>query len=107
MGGMQTRSIGLAHLDTFSHIGIFSGGALGELTATNSPLARPEEFNRLVKVAFVSYGGAENGSKTLEKYHDSLVAAGITNTHYYVSPPHRPRVANLAAKPQRIRPFVV
>jgi len=86
MGGMQTRSIGLNHLDTFSHIGIFSGGTLGELTATNSPLARPEEFNRLVKVAFVSYGGAENGSKTLEKYHDSLVAVGITNAYYYVSP---------------------
>jgi enterochelin esterase family protein len=86
MGGMQTRTIGLAHLDTFSHIGIFSGGTLGELTARNSPLANPAEFNRLVKAAFVSYGGAENGANDLKSYHESLVAAGITNAHYYISP---------------------
>ena len=86
MGGMQTRSIGLAHLDTFSHIGIFSGGNLGELTATNSPVANPAEFNRLVKVAFVSYGSVEGGAKSLAGYHDALVAAGITNMTYYISP---------------------
>jgi enterochelin esterase family protein len=86
MGGMQTRAIGLAHLDTFSHIGIFSGGNLGELNATNGPLANPAEFNRLVKVAFVSYGSVEGGAKSLPSYHDALVAAGITNMSYYISP---------------------
>ncbi len=86
MGGMQTRSIGLAHLDTFSSIGVFSGGDLGSLTATNSPLANPAEFNRLVKVAFVSFGSVEGGAATLPAYHDSLVAAGITNMSYYISP---------------------
>jgi enterochelin esterase-like enzyme len=86
MGGMQTRMIGLSHLDTFSQIGIFSGGNLGELTATNSPLANPAEFNRLVKVAFVSYGSVEGGARSLPGYHDALVAAGITNMTYYISP---------------------
>ena len=86
MGGMQTRGIGLAHLDTFSHIGIFSGGTLGELTAENSLLANPAEFNRHVKVAFLSYGEAEGGSKSLPTYADSLRAAGIKNVHTYVSP---------------------
>ena len=86
MGGMQTRTIGLAHLDTFSHIGIFSGGTLGEPAAANSPLANAAEFNRLVKVAFISYGEAEGGSKTLKEYCDSLANAGIKNVHYYVSP---------------------
>src|SRR5207247_6093585 len=28
MGGMQTRTIGLAHLDLFSHLGVFSGGSI-------------------------------------------------------------------------------
>jgi len=28
MCGMQTRVITLAHLDTFSHIGMFSGGSI-------------------------------------------------------------------------------
>ena len=86
MGGMQTRTIGLAHLDTFANIGIFSGGTLGELNATNSPLANPAEFNRLVKVAFVSYGSVEGGANNLKSYHDSLVAAGITNLTCYISP---------------------
>lgn len=86
MGGMQTRTIGMAHLDLFSYLGVFSGGTLGELTATNSPLARPGEFNRLVKAAFVSYGSVESGAKTLKSYHDSLMAAGITNMSYYISP---------------------
>jgi enterochelin esterase family protein len=84
--GMQTRTIALAHLDTFSYIGIFSGGNLGELTATNSPLANPAEFNRLVKVAFMSYGSVERGADDLKSYHDALVAAGITNMSYYISP---------------------
>ena len=86
MGGMQTRGIGLAHLDTFSHIGIFSGGTLGDPKAPNSPLANVAEFNRLVKVGFISYGEAEGGAKTLKEYCDSLAASGIRNVHSYVSP---------------------
>jgi enterochelin esterase family protein len=86
MGGMQTRTIGLAHLDAFSHIGIFSGGTLGSLSDTNSPLVDPAKFNSLVKVAFVSFGSVENGANNLQTYHDLLVAAGITNMTYYISP---------------------
>jgi len=86
MGGMETRTIGMADLDTFANLGIFSGGTLGELDDTNSPLANPVEFNRLVKVAFVSYGSVERGADSLKSYHDSLVAAGITNMTYYISP---------------------
>jgi enterochelin esterase family protein len=86
MGGMQTRNIGLAHLDVFSHIGIFSGGTLGDPKAENSPLAKVDEFNQRVKVAFVSYGETENGAKTLKEYCDNLTTAGFKNIHYYVSP---------------------
>ena len=86
MGGMQTRNIGLGHLETFSHIGIFSGGTLGDPKATSSPLANADDFNRRVKVAFISYGEAEGGAKTLQEYCDSLAAAGLKNVHYYVSP---------------------
>jgi enterochelin esterase family protein len=86
MGGMQTRNIGLAHLEVFSHIGIFSGGTLGDPKAENSPLANTDEFNRRVKVAFISYGEAEGGAKTLKEYCDSLTTAGLKNVHYYISP---------------------
>jgi enterochelin esterase family protein len=56
------------------------------LNATNGPLRNPEEFNHLVKAAFVSYGSVEAGAKSLNGYHDSLVAAGITNLTCYISP---------------------
>jgi len=85
MGGMQTRAIGLGHLDRFSHIGIFSGGNLGELAAPNGPLSNPAEFNRLVKVAFISYGSVERGANDLKNYCDSLFTAGIRNVSYYIS----------------------
>ncbi len=86
MGGMETRTIGMAHLDTFANLGIFSGGTLGEMNDTNSPLDNPAEFDRLVKVAFVSFGSVEGGAHTLQSYYDSLVAAGVTNMTCYISP---------------------
>ncbi len=54
MGGMQTKVITLANLDTFSHIGIFSGGSIAP-TDINDLTA----FKQKVKVAFVSYGSRE------------------------------------------------
>ncbi len=86
MGGMQTRGIGFGHLEVFSHIGIFSGGTLGDPKADKSPLANVAEFNSRVKVGFISYGEAEGGAKTLKEYCDNLTAAGLKNIHYYVSP---------------------
>jgi enterochelin esterase family protein len=54
MGGMQTRTITLANLDKFSHIGIFSGGSIAPSNITD--LAT---FKEKVKVVFVSYGSRE------------------------------------------------
>jgi enterochelin esterase-like enzyme len=91
MGGMQTRTITLAHLDTFSHIGIFSGGSI-------APSSIPDmaAFKQKVKVVFVSYGsrevdpanrkGGPGGFGGDPKANaDALKEAGI-NSHYYVSP---------------------
>jgi len=54
MGGMQTRSITLANLDKFSHIGIFSGGSISPAEITDM-----DAFKQQVKVVFVSYGSRE------------------------------------------------
>ncbi len=54
MGGMQTRTITMAHLDTFSHIGIFSGGSIGTNDITDMAA-----FQQKVKLVFVSYGSRE------------------------------------------------
>ena len=79
MGGMQTRSITLANLDKFSHIGIFSGGSI-------SPAEIPDlsAFKQKVKVVFVSYGSRENstGGKADVK---ALQEAGV-NSVFYESP---------------------
>jgi enterochelin esterase family protein len=86
MGSMQAVSIGMANLDKFSGIGSFSGASLGDPSNTNSPLAKPAEFNKSVQAAFASFGSVEGGSNNLKSQHDALVAAGITNSYYYISP---------------------
>jgi len=56
MGGMQTHTITLAHLDTFSHIGMFSGGSI-----TTNEITDLAAFKEKVKAVFISYGSRELG----------------------------------------------
>ena len=69
MGGMETHSITLAHLDTFAYIGLFSGGSI----STNADLTRLVRsgvvstnyaanlayFKKQVKLVFTSSGSRE------------------------------------------------
>src|SRR5690242_19627172 len=57
MGGMQTRTITLAHLDKFSHIGVFSVGSIALTNITDMAT-----FKKKAKLVFVSYGSKENGA---------------------------------------------
>lgn len=79
MGGMQTRSITLANLDKFSHIGIFSGGSI-----STSDIPDMDTFKEKVKVVFVSYGSRENGA-TGKANIEALQQTGIRSL-YYESP---------------------
>jgi enterochelin esterase family protein len=90
MGGMQTRMIGLAHLDTFSQLGIFSGGSIAPADVGDMPA-----FKQKVKLVFVSYGSREVDPANRrpggpfggdpKANTDALKEAGV-NTHYYISP---------------------
>jgi enterochelin esterase-like enzyme len=87
MGGMQTRQITLAHLDTFSAIGLFSGGVISTNDVNNTP-----GFREKVKVVFVGYGSREIGNRVgggvggdPKVNTEALKQAGI-NTVFYVSP---------------------
>jgi enterochelin esterase-like enzyme len=90
MGGAQTRSITLKHLDKFSHIGLFSGGSI-----STSDIADMANFKEKVKLVFVSYGSREVGGGARggrggfggdpKANVDALKEAGL-NAHYYVSP---------------------
>ena len=86
MGGMETKTITLKQLDTFSHIGLFSGGsiALGDIEDLDA-------FKKKNRLVFVSYGGHELGNNGQRRGGDpeaavqELKGAGI-NARFYVSP---------------------
>jgi enterochelin esterase-like enzyme len=80
MGGMQTRTITLAHLDIFSHIGVFSGGSIALTNITDMPA-----FKKKAKLVFISYGSKENGLAAAKANVEALKQAGI-NSVYYESP---------------------
>lgn len=83
MGGMETRMITLRNLDTFSHIGVFSGGSIAKTHITD--MAAFKARNKLV---FVSYGSRELGGNRggdPKADTEALKAEGI-NSHFYVSP---------------------
>jgi len=91
MGGMQTRTITLAHLDTFSHIGVFSGGSIAVTNITDMTA-----FKEKVKLVFISYGSRELGTNRVggargglggdpKENVAALKAAGI-NSVFYESP---------------------
>jgi enterochelin esterase-like enzyme len=77
MGGMQTRTIGMAHLDQFSHLGIFSGGSIGVTNVTDMA-----SFKQKVKLVFVSYGSKEPGSAAGKATAEALQQAGVTSVFY-------------------------
>ena len=80
MGGMQTRAIGLKHLDKFSQLGVFSGGSIAL-----ADVADVAAFKRSVKLVFVSYGSKEGGAVTAKPNVEALQQAGIKSL-FYVSP---------------------
>lgn len=83
MGAMETKAITLRNLDTFSHIGLFSGGSIAVTNITD--MATFKAKNKLV---FVSYGSLELGGNRggdPKANVEALREAGI-NSHFYVSP---------------------
>ena len=76
MGAMCTKAVTLAHPETFSYIGLFSGGSIA-----------PDEITDKSKVkhVFMSYGSRERGSEGVAAAADALNKAGVKSTSY-VSP---------------------
>jgi enterochelin esterase-like enzyme len=81
MGAAQTKTITLAHLDKFSHIGLFSGGTIAPEEITDLAM-----FRQKVKVAMFTYGGKEGGSANVKAAADTLQQASGVKTVSYVSP---------------------
>ena len=89
MGGMQTRSIAPTHLDTFSHIGVFSGGSIATTNITDMAV-----FKEKVKLVFISYGSKELGTNRVDgrgfggdpKEATAALKAEGVNAVFYESP---------------------
>jgi enterochelin esterase-like enzyme len=85
MGGFQTFTTTLAHLDKFAYIGGFSGstggrGGFDVKTSHAGVFADAAAFNKKVKVLFLGIGSEEGqGTKT---FSDQLTQAGIKNVFY-------------------------
>jgi enterochelin esterase-like enzyme len=81
IGGHQTLQITLAHLDIFSHIGVFSPAPMPEFDVDNSyggVLADADEFNRKVSLFFYGVGTEEREIHTsAQSIVDKLHRAGI------------------------------
>jgi enterochelin esterase family protein len=85
MGGFQTFTTTLAHLDKFAYIGGFSGstggrGGMDLKTAHDGAFADAAAFNKKVKVLFLGIGSEEGpGTKA---FSEQLTKAGIENVFY-------------------------
>ena len=87
LGGMQTYQVTQANLDKFAYIGVFSApfGYPGVETGYNGLLQKPEEFDKQVKVFFISMGSKEN-ARTGRTPAEQLKAAGVQHVTYYEAP---------------------
>ena len=88
MGGMQTKSVTVAHPEVFSSLGIFSGGTITVDDCANNP-----DFAKGLQLVFVSFGSRELenrvagfGQGTDPKQETEALAASGVNAHFYVSP---------------------
>lgn len=83
LGGTQTYQISQANLDKFASIGVFSApfGFPGIEKGYNGLLNKPAEFNKLVKVFYISMGSKE-GANSGRSIHETLDKAGIKNVYY-------------------------
>ena len=85
MGGMQTFTIGLSHLDTFSQLGIFSGVPTNYADLIKSALEQGSAFNKKVNLLWFGAGTEEAAFINRQKeFQDVLKKAGI-EAKFFVS----------------------
>jgi len=87
MGSRQTYFIGLNHLDTFSHLGVFSGAmfVIKPFSELPEPLNDAENFNRRVPVFFFSSGTVGSDERicaTLKDFCQKAEEAGVKTIFY-------------------------
>ena len=85
MGGMQTLTIGLNRLDTFSHLGIFSGVPTNYADLLKGALGQGPSFNKRVRLLWFGAGTEETAFHDRQKELQALLAKAGIEAKYYVS----------------------
>ncbi len=85
MGGMQTFTIGLNRLDTFSSLGIFSGVPTNYSDLIKSSLEQGPAFNNRVKLLWFGCGTDEASFRDRQKELQSLLEKSGIEAQYFVS----------------------
>jgi len=85
MGGMQTFTIGLKNLQTFSHLGIFSGVPNNYEDLIKPELEQGTTFNQQVKLLWFGAGTEEASFINRQKALQELFTKSRINAQYYES----------------------
>jgi len=87
MGGMQTLTVGLANLDKFSYLGVFSAGAGGRERDASAferthaaVLAKPEDTNKKLRLFWIACGKTDFLLPSVEALLESLNKHNIRHT---------------------------
>lgn len=98
MGGMQAGRYGLAHLDTFSYVGIMSAGLIGGPASAAGPdpiaalAASPATVNKQLKLLWIACGTDDTAMVGARRTHEALEKAGIRHTFVASEGAHHWRV---------------
>jgi enterochelin esterase family protein len=83
MGGGQALSIGLSHLDLFSHVGAFSSAVPGDFsTRFKARLDDPAGTNAKLRVLFIACGRQDGAFARSQQLDKTLTAHKIDHTFY-------------------------
>lgn len=85
MGGMQTFTIGLNHLETFSHLGIFSGVPTNYNDLLKEAIGQGPAFNQRVKLLWFGAGTDEASFIGRQKELEGLLSKSGIKAQFYIS----------------------
>jgi enterochelin esterase family protein len=86
MGGMQTFTIGLNNLNTFSYLGIFSGVPTNYSDLLKDVLQQGPEFNQKLKLFWTGAGTDEASFINRQNELRELLTKSGIKAQYYISP---------------------
>jgi enterochelin esterase-like enzyme len=86
MGGMQTFTVGLNNLNTFSHLGIFSGVPTNFTDLLKDALQQGSAFNQKLRLFWTGAGTDEASFINRQKELQELLTKSGIKAQYYISP---------------------